>query len=109
MIVSGWLLYGLVYLGFALASNAWQVWALFLIYAVYYAATEPAEKTLVAELMGKNKKGAAYGWYNAAIGIAALPASALFGLLYQYHALAAFGCGAGLALVAVLLLLPVRA
>jgi MFS family permease len=109
MIVGGWLVYGLVYLGFALAGTAWQVWALFLVYAIYYAATEPAEKTLVAELMGKNKKGAAYGWYNAAIGIAALPASALFGLLYQYHALAAFGFGAAMALLAVALLLPVQA
>ena len=58
---------------------------------------------------GKERKGLAYGWYNCAIGVATLPASLIFGALYQvYGVLAAFGWGAALALIAVILLLGVR-
>jgi MFS family permease len=106
----GWLMYGGIYLAFALAAAAWQAWLLFLIYALFYGLTEPAEKTLVASLAGSQRKGLAFGWYNFAIGIATLPASLIFGALYQYRgALTAFGWGSALALVAVLLLLGVRA
>jgi MFS family permease len=105
----GWLVYAGVYLAFALATTAWEAWAFFLAYALFYGLTEPAEKTLVADLVGSDRKGLAYGWYNFAIGIATLPASLIFGALYQvYGALAAFGWGAALALIAVLILLTVR-
>jgi MFS family permease len=105
----GWLMYAGVYLAFALATTAWEAWAYFLAYALFYGLTEPAEKTLVASLVGSERKGLAYGWYNFAIGVAALPSSLIFGALYQvYGALAAFGWGAALALLAVALLIGVR-
>jgi MFS family permease len=109
LIVAGWLAYAAVYLGFGLASEAWHACALFLSYAVFYALTEPPEKTLVAELVSGERKGLAYGWYNFSIGVTAMPASVLFGFLYKdYGALAAFGTGAGLALVAAVILLGVK-
>ncbi len=105
----GWFVYAGVYLAFALATEAWEAWALFLGYALFYGLTEPAEKKLVADLVEGERKGLAYGWYNFAIGIATLPASLIFGTLYQvYGALAAFGWGAALALVAVVLLAGVK-
>ena len=105
----GWVVYAAIYLAFALATEAWEAWALFLGYALFYGLTEPAEKKLVADLVGSERKGLAYGWYNFAIGIATLPASLIFGALYQvYGALAAFGWGAALALVAVVLLVGVK-
>jgi MFS family permease len=105
----GWLLYAFVYLAFGLATTAWEAWAFFLAYALFYGLTEPAEKTLVADLVGGERKGLAYGWYNCAIGIATLPASLIFGAVYQvYGALAAFAWGAALALVAVVLLAGVK-
>lgn len=105
----GWLLYAVVYVAFALATAAWHAWTCFLVYAIFYALTEPAEKTLVVNLVGAERKGLAFGWYNFAIGIAALPSSLIFGVLYESSGpLAAFGWGAGLALVAVVLLLGVR-
>ncbi len=79
----GWLLYAGVYLAFGLATTAWEAWVFFLVYALFYGLTEPAEKTLVANLVGSQRKGLAYGWYNFAIGIATLPASLIFGALYQ--------------------------
>jgi len=109
LIVVGWLLYGLVYLAFALATAAWHAWALFLAYGVVYALTEPAEKTLVAGLVGAERKGLAFGWFNFAIGVAALPSSVIFGYLYDvYGPLAAFGWGAALAVVAALLVTIIR-
>src|SRR5262249_43773805 len=105
----GWLIFAAIYLAFALATAAWQVWAFFLAYGLVIGLVEPAERTLVANLMGSERKGLAYGWYNCAIGIATLPSSLIFGALYQvYGALVAFGWGAALALVAVVLLLGVR-
>jgi MFS family permease len=105
----GWFVYAGVYLAFALATTAWQAWAFFLSYALFYGLTEPAEKTLVANLVGKERKGLAYGWYNFAIGIATLPSSLIFGALYQaFGALVAFGWGAALALAAAVLLTGVR-
>jgi MFS family permease len=105
----GWFLYAGIYLAFALATTAWEVWAIFLGYAVFYGLTEPAEKTLVAHLAGSARKGLAYGWYNFAIGVATLPSSLIFGALYQlYGPLTAFGWGAVLALAAVVLLAGVK-
>jgi MFS family permease len=110
-ILLGWLLYAGVYLAFALAAYAWQAWALFIAYGVFYALSEPAERTLVARMAPEGRKGSAFGWFNLAIGVSALPASLIFGLLYQtktWGAPLAFGWGAAMALVAVGLLIGVR-
>ncbi len=108
LLIVGWLWYAAIYLGFGLMTSAWQVWGLFVLYAIYYALTEPSEKTLVVQLAGRNRTGLAYGWYNLLMGIAALPASAGFGLIYeQYGPFTAFALGASLAAAAVALLLLV--
>lgn len=110
LIIGGWLAYGLVYLGFALSQTGWQVWALYALYGLYYAAVEGTAKALVADLVPDEKRGTAYGLYNAAIGLTALPASLIAGLLWQglwtwpgLGAAAPFFFGAGMALLAGLL------
>jgi MFS family permease len=109
MILGGWGIYALIYLAFALATEAWHIWALFLGYAAFYALTEPAEKAMIADLVGGERKGLAFGWYNFAIGVAALPSSLIFGALYEaFGPLVAFSWGAALALVAALMLAGVR-
>ncbi len=106
LILMGWLIYAVIYIAFALIDTAWQVWVAFLVYGVFYALTEPAEKTLVAKLVSAERKGHAFGWFNFAIGIAALPSSLIFGWLYEQHGpLVAFGWGAGLSALAAILLL----
>ncbi|MEX0728829.1 MAG: MFS transporter [Planctomycetaceae bacterium] len=107
---AGWLLYAAVYIAFALATAAWHVWLLFVLYGLFYALTEPAEKTLVANLVGPERRGLAFGWFNFAIGISALPSSLIFGALYEWYGpVAAFGWGAGLCALAVVILLGVKA
>lgn len=106
LIAAGWLLYALVYLGFAVADRPWQLWGLFVVYGLYYALVEGAERALVAELAGPARRGTAFGWFHALTGLCALPASLIFGRLYQgAGALAAFGTSAALALLATAALL----
>lgn len=105
LLVIGWMLYAVVYLLFAFVTAAYQIWFLFGLYAIYYSLAEPAEKTLVANLVGPARKGLAFGWFNLIVGVTALPASILFGWLYeQFGAAVAFGSGSGLAVAAILLL-----
>lgn len=102
-IVAGWFVYALVYLGFALASTAWHVWALFVAYGLHFALCEGAEKALVADLSGRARGGRAFGLYHGVTGVMLLPASLLAGALWQWRGpLPAFGLGALLALVAAL-------
>lgn len=108
LILGGWLVYGLIYLGLAFSQTGWQVWTLFALYGLYYAATEGTAKALVADLVPESQRGTAYGLFNAAIGITALPASLIAGLLWQgagswrgFGPSAPFLFGAAMALVAV--------
>lgn len=104
LILGGWVVYALVYLGFAVATDGWHAWALFLVYGLYFGMTEGAEKALVADLAPASRRGTAFGFFNAAVGIAALPASIVFGLVWDaYGAEAAFVMGAGIALLACVL------
>ncbi|RME88393.1 MAG: MFS transporter [Anaerolineae bacterium] len=110
LILFGWLAYGLVYLGFALAKTGWQVWALFGFYGIYYAATEGSARALIADLVTSERRGTAYGLYHAAVGLTALPASLLAGVLWQgvgawggFGAAAPFYFGAAMAILAGLL------
>jgi MFS family permease len=104
-IISGWLVYAAVYAGFAFVDAQWQVWALFLVYGLFFGLTEGPEKALVAGLAPPGLRGSAFGAYHAAIGLAALPASVLFGIVWQrFSSQAAFGMGAAIALLAALLL-----
>ena len=100
-ILAGWLVYAATYLGFALADQAWHAWALFAVYGLFYGLTEPTEKALVASLAPSESRARAFGAYHFAIGIASLPASVVFGIVWETIGVgAAFGLGAGLAVVA---------
>lgn len=104
-IVAGWLTYAVVYAGFAVVGRAWQAWALFLVYGLYFGLTEGVEKALVADLTPVEARASAFGAYHTAIGITALPASLLTGWLWQaFGAGVAFGTGAALAALAAILL-----
>jgi len=107
LILFGWLAYGLVYLGFAFSQTGWQVWALFGLYGIYYAATEGVAKALIADLVPESMRGTAYGLFAAAVGLTALPASLIAGLLWQglgswpgFGAPAPFMFGAAMSLLA---------
>jgi MFS family permease len=109
VIVLGWAVYGVVYLGFALSSSASAFVGLFLLYGVFFALTEGAEKALIADLTTVAEQGTAFGIYNAVLGVGVLIASVMFGVLYErFSPATAFGTGAALAGVAAVLLLFAR-
>ena len=106
VIVAGWGVYALVYLGFALSTSSMAFIAWFLFYGVYFALAEGPEKALVADLTPRDRHGAAFGVYNGTLGAGALIASILFGYLYEHFGSpVAFMTGAALAAVAAVLLL----
>jgi MFS family permease len=101
LIVAGWAIYAVIYLGFAFASSPWHIWALYLGYGLYYGAFQGAASALVADLVPSELRGTAYGLFNGAIGVAAFPASLLAGLLWDWYGPPApFLAGGVLALVA---------
>jgi MFS family permease len=111
LLTAGWIVYALIYLGFALASAGWQAWALMTLYGVYAACFEGVAKAYVADLVPSELRGTAYGIFNTAVGIAALPASLIAGVLWEglgpwpgWGPAAPFLFGSALALAAALLL-----
>lgn len=109
LIVSGWVVYALVYAGFAFVDSAWQAWALFIVYGAYFGLTEGAEKALVADLVEDEKRGTAYGFYNLAFGITVFPASLLFGFLWtSFGVSTAFLVSAAISIFAAIALFSVK-
>jgi len=114
----GWGIYAFVYISFALLvflSPDLQIIAtffLFAVYALFYAFTEGTEKAFVADLVGDEKRGTAFGLFNFSIGLGALPASIIFGFLYSYFdkvipgfgGTVAFGFGGAIAIISMILL-----
>ncbi len=108
LVIAGWMVYAAIYLGFGVTSQSLLLVALFLGYGTYFGLTEPVERSWVAALAPAGSRGAAFGLYHGAIGITALPASLLFGAVYAAAGpAAAFAMGAGLAVIAAMLLLRV--
>ncbi len=101
-LIAGWTIYAIVYLGFARATQPWHVWALFIVYGLFFALTEGAERAFVADFVGTDtRRGTAFGWFHLTIGLGALPASVLFGLVWdRAGAASAFYMGAALAVTA---------
>jgi MFS family permease len=106
LIITGWGVYGLFYLFLGLnGANVWLLWPLFAFYGLFMAATEGAEKALVADIAPTGMLGTAYGWFNLTTGLMLLPSSVLFGWLWEtFSPEIAFGFAAGCALLAALLL-----
>ncbi len=105
IIALGWAVYALVYIGFAWARSPVEAWLLFAAYGLFFGLTEGTERALVADL-APAQRGGAFGYYHLIIGLAALPASVLFGELWNWRGpTVAFAVGAGLAAAATLLLI----
>ena len=105
LIAAGWLFYAGVYGAFALVDSTPLLVTIFLAYGLYFGLTEGVEKAWVADLSPEDQRATAFGFYNAIVGLGALCASVVFGLIWtRASADAAFLTGASLAVVATLLL-----
>jgi MFS family permease len=105
VIAIGWVVYAVVYAGFAVSRGLPALIAWFLVYGFYFGFAEGTEKALVADLAPSTRRGTAFGIFNAVTGLGTLAASVLFGLVWNWFgASVAFGMGATLALVSTALL-----
>jgi MFS family permease len=101
LIIAGWLIYAVVYFGFAFSASMYALIGWFMVYSTYTAAVEGTEKALVADLTPAPLHATAFGWHAAVQGLGALAAGIVFGLLWQnFGAPVAFMTGAALSLVA---------
>lgn len=106
LVVAGYLIYAVVYAGFAWLKTPQVVWFLFAIYGTYYALTEGVIKAWVADLAPKDSRASVYGVLNWVVGVAAFPASFMAGWLWQRSSPAApFALSSVLALTSGVLLL----
>jgi len=109
VIMIGYVVFALVYFGFARAGAAWQAWPLFALYGIYYALTERIQRAFVADLVPEPARGRAFGLYHALVGVLALPASLLAGWLWDSVSSAApFWFGSASAVLALLLFVILR-
>lgn len=111
LIIGGWLVYAVIYLGFAAARSSWHVWVLYALYGFYYGMAYGSANAWVADLVPEHLRGTAYGTYNAVIGLLAFPASFIAGVLWQglgnwtgFGPSAPFLFGGVMALIATLLM-----
>ncbi|MGE5591037.1 MAG: MFS transporter [Bacillota bacterium] len=106
LLIGGFLVFAVIYAGFALANVAWMAWPLFIGYGLYYAATEGIQKAYITDHALAASRGTAIGVFNALTGLAALPASLLAGFLWdQLSPAAPFWVGAATAALSAVLLL----
>jgi len=111
VIIGGWLVYAVIYLGFALAQKPWHIWGCYIAYGLYYGLAYGTTKAMIADLVSPDLRGTAYGTYSAILGVLNFPASLIAGLLWQgvggwdgFGASAPFLFGAGLAFLAAVLM-----
>ena len=103
IIILGWFIYSMVYLGFAIVSSLPLIWLLFACYGIYYGIVEGVARAFVADLVPEERRGTAYGLYHGVVGLTLLPASLIAGWLWDtINPAAPFFLGAGLAFIAML-------
>jgi MFS family permease len=102
LLLFGWGLNAVLYLGLAIAQDPWQVWLLVGGYGLYLGTTQGVLLAMVADRVPERLRGTAFGFLNLLVGIALLPASLLAGWLWQAASpAAAFAVGSGFAVAAV--------
>jgi MFS family permease len=106
LLISSFILYALIYVGFAFVQSPWQLWGLFILYGLYLGMSQGVLLALIADRVPPHLRGTAFGFLNLAIGVALLPASLLAGWLWQNAGSEfTFLVGSGFAVAATLLLI----
>lgn len=106
VLISGFIIFALIYYGFGIAKNVGWIWVLFVLYGLYYAFTEGIQKAYIADIVPEGQRGTAMGTYNALTGLAALPASIIAGFLWQtFGPVVAFSTSSIIAILAALLMI----
>jgi MFS family permease len=108
LVAGGYIVFAIVYVGFALLKGSTVVWFLFPLYGLYYTLTQGIQRALAADLSNPDRRATEIGLFHMVVGLAALPANVAAGWLYSLHPALPFGLGALTACVAATLLLTIR-
>ena len=108
LIIAGYLVFALVYLGFAMVHTKAGIWVLFLLYGGYYTLTQGTQRAFAADMAHPNHRAAQIGAFQTAVGIALLPASIIAGKLFDWNPAAPFVYGAIMAGLGVVVFLGVK-
>ncbi|MFH0777933.1 MAG: MFS transporter [Candidatus Eisenbacteria bacterium] len=104
VIFLSFLVYAAIYTGFGLASSLSAVWVLFACYGLYYGLSEGVFRAYIADLVGSERRATAFGFFNTAVGVTLIPASIIFGALWdRVNSTTAFLVAASLSLAAAIL------
>jgi MFS family permease len=108
VLAAGWVAFALVYGGLGLVESLPAAVLLLVLYGAYYGVTDGVSRAYLADLAPAATRGGAYGWYHAVVGVGALPASIVAGVLWmQLGPAAAFLWGSLCALLATVALLTI--
>jgi MFS family permease len=107
LILSSYLIYLTMCLGFAFATTKLEVVVLFVIFGIFYAIDEAQSKAFIADIE-LDRRGSAIGLYNFVTGVIFMPASLIAGALWLFHPATAFLFAALLAFTAFLVFLFLR-
>jgi MFS family permease len=108
-LVAGWIYFSAIYLAFAWVESSSALMILFVLYGIYFGLVEPSERAFVADLVPPSLRGTAFGYFHLTVGVASLPASLIFGVIWhEWSVSAAFLFGSVLALMASAVMLNVQ-
>lgn len=108
ILVSGLIIFAVVYTLFSYASEPWQFWCLFGVYGTYMAATDGVGKALALDLAPKDLKATGLGLLGTVTGLATIVASSVAGFLWDHAGSAwAFQYGALGAVLATFILIRI--
>ena len=106
VLLAGYALFGITFLGFALLHSVVSFVIFFILYGLIYATVKGTERAFVCDMAPEDTRGTAFGTLHTAIGLVALPAGMIAGLLWEHIApWATFVYGGSLGLIAAALLL----
>jgi len=83
VILLGFILFAILYYGFAIAESITAIWFLFAFYGLFMGLTEGIQKAFLATIIPQDFKATAFGVYTTAVGIAMFPASLIGGWLWD--------------------------
>lgn len=83
MLAFGWIYFAVTYFAIGYFENHWLVVFSFLIYGIHFGFVEPAERVIIAQFAKQNERGTLFGYFHMISGLGLLPASLIFGWLWQ--------------------------
>jgi MFS family permease len=106
LLIAGFAVYAVSYLGFALASQVWMVWPLFALYGLFPALTEGVAKAMAVDTAGRAGRATVIGILSMVTGLTQVAASYIGGVLWdKVNSQATFYFGAALAAIALVMLI----